>query len=328
MRVDGSVRLNDACVEFGLGAAQTWVPVGGGLSNRLFRVTTERGQFAVKQLMLNADHPEFLRYLHEAYAIERAAFLARVPMPEPIPHPGDGRPVTHVGDALVRVHRWLDGAAVHPRTIDPALVRTAGRLLARIHQAGRVGPPLIVGPRPDYTWQRLAGWAAATGAPFADELYEVVPLAESLDARISVDLDRPSRPTLTSHSDFDPKNCLLLPHGGLAVTDWDTARPVDPSRELGAVVLDWCGAIHGDADAALTTALRTGYREAGGPASTPAPDAVASWLRTYLDWFAVNIERLRRDQMADVAINQVRWGMDLVRRATRYYDHWVALVTR
>ena len=72
--------------------------VQGKASSSVYRLDTEQGSFAVKELSLERGwtfrHDDVLRF-------ERAAFAAGVPMPEPIS-----------ADAEVLVHRWVDGDAV------------------------------------------------------------------------------------------------------------------------------------------------------------------------------------------------------------------------
>jgi hypothetical protein len=65
---------------FGVGAL-TANPevVAGGLSNHLWRMETDRGSFAVKEMVINADRPDFVTTVEVAYGIEARAYTVGVP---------------------------------------------------------------------------------------------------------------------------------------------------------------------------------------------------------------------------------------------------------
>ena len=131
--------------------------VRGKSSNRMYRLDTEQGSFAVKELDLDRDwtfrHDDVFRF-------ERAAFAAGIPMPEPIS-----------ADADVLVHRWVEGDQVPEEPASPAFAFELGEVVARIHALDVTWSHATVeratAPR---DWPELATRAAATGQPWADEL--------------------------------------------------------------------------------------------------------------------------------------------------------------
>lgn len=186
-------------------------PVTGGLSNDLWRVRTESGDYAVKRMVTNATHPGFVTNVESAYAIEQRAWLAGVPMPEPVPDPATGRALARIDGSLVRVHRWVHGT---PGLREPA------ELLAAIHAAGRsrrAAPPEPV-------WD---------GSRWGPELATLARRVAEAPAEVLV---------VDSHGDLDPKNTLLRDDGVLIALDWDAAGPVSAVREAVAVALDFGGA--------------------------------------------------------------------------------------
>src|SRR5579863_1883583 len=73
--------------------------VPGKSSNRLYRLETDQGSFAVKEL--NLVDRGWRYHADVVYRFERAAFAAGIPMPEPL-----------YADPHVIVHRWVEGDAV------------------------------------------------------------------------------------------------------------------------------------------------------------------------------------------------------------------------
>jgi Ser/Thr protein kinase RdoA (MazF antagonist) len=126
--------MQDVCDRFGLGAVSGCHSVAGGVSNELYRVDTERGVFAVKRMVTNAESPRFVTNIEAAYRIEHHALVSGIPMAAPVPDPDTGRVLARVDHSLWRVHRWVNA---HPITT-PTLIDAAhvGALLARIHRAG------------------------------------------------------------------------------------------------------------------------------------------------------------------------------------------------
>jgi hypothetical protein len=103
------VDFREICRAFGLGELQAEpVAVKGGLSNLMWRVVAGDGAFAVKRMVVNAGWAGFVDAVEGAFAVERAAWEAGIPMPEPIACEGRALVRLPEGD-LVRVHRWVDG---------------------------------------------------------------------------------------------------------------------------------------------------------------------------------------------------------------------------
>ena len=112
----------------------------GGWSNRVYRLETTAGAYAVTELLNPWAEPRFDERLAEAWRFERVALAAEVGMPVPIADPATGDCAVDVvredgsGDAGVRVHRWAAGQpATVGRPVATDVARWAGRTLAALH---------------------------------------------------------------------------------------------------------------------------------------------------------------------------------------------------
>jgi fructosamine-3-kinase len=94
--------------------------VDGGFANRMYRLDTDQGSFAIKQM--NARDRRWPYRADDVFRFERAAFTAGIPMPEPIAASRD-----------VLVHRWVDGEKMPEAPVPPAYAFEIGEILARIH---------------------------------------------------------------------------------------------------------------------------------------------------------------------------------------------------
>jgi hypothetical protein len=70
---------------------------------------------------VNADLPTLVENVEAAFQVERRAWAAGVPMPEPVVEPSSGHALARLDGGLFRVHRWVDGAYVrHSGVVVPA----------------------------------------------------------------------------------------------------------------------------------------------------------------------------------------------------------------
>jgi hypothetical protein len=250
--------------------------VHGGFANRLYRLDTEHGSFAVKQMNL-ADRRTPYR-ARDVLALERAAFAAGVPMPEPL-----------VAEDDLLVHRWVEGEAVpeEPLPVDDAF--SLGEVLARVH-ALDVGWPRPADEEPvPVDWADAARRALRSGQPWAAELDAQVGTFETI-ARFVETCERPG-PLVLTHRDVQPWN-LLRHEDGLVLLDWELSGLLDLAGELGSTAL---GVARGPdldpVEPAVFSAVLEGYVAGGGTLPPPGPHwfvyLVAGWL-SFTRW---SIER-------------------------------------
>jgi fructosamine-3-kinase len=131
--------------------------VHGKSSNRLYRLDTGQGSFAVKEL--NLVDRRWTYQADDVFRFERAAFAAGIPMPEPIS-----------ADPGVLLHRWVEGDTLPEAPVPAAFAFEIGEILARIHALDVQWTHVPVGDPTPRDWPGLAEQAAATGQPWADEL--------------------------------------------------------------------------------------------------------------------------------------------------------------
>jgi Ser/Thr protein kinase RdoA (MazF antagonist) len=274
------------------GTPQRLTPVDGAWSNRVYRLQTTAGAYAVKELRNPWGERRFGERLAGAWAFERAAIAAGVAAPEPVPAP-DAWPTATVpraggGTALVRVHRWADASPVGPGPVSGPVARWAGAALARMHALAVRPPDRGVFPVPDAAsaagWPALVEAAQRAGAPWAAALAAVHGDVDTIARLVREGGHRPDEEVM-SHADVDQRN-LLLGAAGPLLCDWDVAAPVVPRRELADVALS----LAGWSEAAIARTVVTAYAEAGGgvPAFTPAD--LGAPLAAGLDWIALNAE--------------------------------------
>ncbi|MEU0089858.1 phosphotransferase [Kribbella sp. NPDC006257] len=235
------------------------VRVQGGFANRMYRLDTDQGSFAVKELNL-ADRRSAYQ-LDRVFRFERAAFAAGIPMPEPIAA-GDG----------TLVHRWVEGEKVPEAPVSAAYGFEIGEILARLHALDVEWPEAATDDPAYKDWPELAERAVATGQPWAGELAAHVEtflaIADFVDT-----CERPG-PVVLTHKDIQPWN-LLARDGRPVVLDWELSGLLDLSGELGSTALSLSkGPGFERIERTSFRAVLDGYVAAGGA----LPPAGPSWF--------------------------------------------------
>ena len=242
----------EIALAFGLGGEPRLAgPVAEGKLGRVWRLSTHRGSFAVKDPFFEVSVDD-----SEADASYQEAVLAGgVPMPAVV-RSATGAVLVDVAGTWTRVYEWVDGVLPADRRLDPAAV---GETLARIHRV------VVPSDRPPDlwhtaalgadTWRSMVGELRAARCGFADQLADLVPaFLDCEDVLVA-----PSY-TQWSHCDLWEDNLRGTASGDLVVLDWENSGPADPSQELGMVLFAFgCG------ESDRTRTLFDAYCDAGGP---------------------------------------------------------------
>lgn len=286
------------CECFGLGGpVGELAKVSGGYHHRMWRLDTEAGRFAVKQIAEDMD-------VSDAAAADRLnateaagqAFADRgIPALASLAH--GGRHLQVIEGEGYFVFPWTDSRARGKNDIEAYHADTVAAILARMHHADIRVPDLAEQPTWPLTEQRvrdLLQLARQRNARDAGYLIErqadILAVVEVQDGAWQA----LSRHEVVSHGDLDHKNVLWDEHGAPLVIDWESTRPLNPTYELLLEALDWSG-ISANFEAGPFEQFLRAYVDAGGRLIggmiAPAFDAI---LGAWVNWMLFNVGRAAR----------------------------------
>lgn len=250
--------------------------IHGGFANRMYRLVTDQGTFAVKELNV-ADRRWPYRF-ETVFRLERAAFDAGIPMPEPISASQD-----------MLVHRWVEGEKVPEAPVSAEYAFEIGEILARIHALDIEWSPELAEEQTPLDWPKLAQQAAATGQPWADTLSSQVDTFLDI-AHFVETCERPG-PVVLTHRDIHPWN-LIAREGRPVILDWELSGLLDLSGELGSTALSLAkGPGFDDIAPSVFRAVLDGYVAGGGVLPPWGPSWFAFMISGWLGHTRWNVLR-------------------------------------
>jgi len=203
-----------------------------------------------------------------------------VPCPEAMPDPdGCYLVVDPVRGDTWRMYEWVDGEV--PADSDLEATEWLAVQMARIHALDLPNPDPAVAIDPWYLrsetqWQWLTSEAESIGADWAPVLRKRAP---DLDAFRGLVNAQSVGEGVLCHRDLKTNNVLRDgSRGRLWLVDWENTGPMEPWRELGALLL---GHI---AEPAVVARITAAYESAGGPARITGPEGMATGLAVWLNF--------------------------------------------
>lgn len=327
------------CESFALGEpAGEMTPVAGGLSNRMWRLDTDRGAFAIKQLKLANENPAWPPWIERAFRFECSAFEHGVPMPRPIPVAATGGCLAEFADdagvvTSLRAHAWVEGRPLAGGVHSAATSERVGAMIARVHAVHSVVEDFDGGDALNVSgeshWLERAEHVARARVDWASEFRALLPVIDALEAYVIEARGDPA-PSIMGHRDACQGNVIETAAGDLLLIDWDWAGPIKPRHEVAKEALGWAGVDLGAPDARAARGVVEGYRRAGGVLDVQRTD-FGEFIAIALDWFDMNLRRTLGEWLRDEGDRAL--GEDIVRaslrnlpRFARSIDFWVQLL--
>lgn len=303
--------LERICNALSLGEMTTPpVPLSGGYTHRMFRVTTAQGDYAVKllnpEVMVRPDALDNYRAAETGESLLEAAVLPILPAKVI-----GGRKLQLVDGQYLYVFDYFAGRVLKEEEITPAHCGKIGAVLAQIHGIDRRRPSQSSGgdsaPGGIAFWQGLAQQllSSADAREEGALLQAAVPMLERAAAAAQEALCRLPQTETLCHNDMDPKNVLWRGED-FRIIDLECVGYANPAQEMLDLAISW-----GDTEEKFK-AFVDAYFAAGG---LPISDAAAVYdsRRNYIDWLAYNARRALADDTEERCIARQQINMTIAK---------------
>lgn len=308
-RIDGHL-VSGIAQAFGLGNVGSVSYLATGLMNRNWKITTQAGEFALKQI-IDVPVPTARRNLRVLDALYKAGVPACAPMLTP-----GGDPVVEIDERGYCVLRWLDGS--HPEGPDLTLAQAhqLGTVVGRIHHAlNHLDPalglaPATTGPtgrvvQPDEAIaeaRRYKVLAKEAGGPFDQTVVDLIDQRIGLIEKYAA--HRPAKNQVTgpygwTHGDLQYRNIIWRDDRIGAVIDWDRIRVRPFAEEIARTATIQFGTPDG-LDLELVSAFVAGYRTVVSIDEAALADGVHRlWWKRMSDFWHLDFHYDRGDYGCD-----------------------------
>jgi Ser/Thr protein kinase RdoA (MazF antagonist) len=282
---DNPSHLRELCYRLALGSpASPPSRVHGGLQHRVWRLDTDQGSFAIKQLSpeLDAQNAATREHFNTTEAVAEA--FAEGGIPAVFALKGDSEYLQSIEDEGYLVHPWREAKGLGPAQIsEQHALRVAG-IIARMHRMDLIFPGLkrhAFDSQSEDNTIMLVELARGFQLQPADTLERALPtFLEILHAQPSA-IQVLGQHLVASHGDLDQKNVLWDVSGNPSLIDWESARRLNPTYEILLESLNWSG-IGSQFNPALFGKMIATYRESGGVIERDV--LAAAYHRVLGDW--------------------------------------------
>ena len=287
--------IQSLCSRLDIGTGQRELRrVFGGFHHKMWRLETDRGTYAVKQLSPDTDlsEPDIARHFNVTETV--AETFARCGISAVFALRHNTNYVQLIENIGYLVYPWTDAVALASDKISDKHVMEVGRALATMHCANIDIPELKTVPFDAHSEEKiilLVQSAKECGIHHAEELVEQLPNFLSIVDRHKAAIQVLEQHVVVSHGDLDHKNVLWTDSGTPVIIDWESARKLNPTYETLLEALDWSG-ITSEFNHGLLDAFISSYEEAGGVIEGHSLQASFDCiLGDWLSWLMYNVGR-------------------------------------
>ena len=303
-------QLLNICNAFNLGAPRgDATPISGGLIHRMWKLDTNHGSFAIKELDATImTRPGIHKSFIQSEIIATALKNEKIPIATAlIAH---ATPLYETGGSTVMVFPWIKGSTWRVEQVTSQQAVKIGTILADIHTAKINMMDTLPIPETHKIisehWQSLINEALVNKLPWATEADQHLMNLISWSKNWHKAKQRMNSHLIIGHKDMDPKNVLWCDDGSPVIIDWESAGLINPTEELIAVAIEWAGMTESLFRSNIFSAVINGYCNGGGHVNKrEIPDAVYGLIGGCLGWLEFNMYRSLSSSMYDINIQKL-----------------------
>ncbi len=268
--------------------------IHGGLLHLMWRVDTEKGSYAIKQLSKNIKLTLEVRKSYEiSERVARQFSTHGIPAISGIEK--DGKFLVDSENDTFLIYPWVEAKILDRNAVSTLHAVRIGTLLAKMHLLN-LHVPEIESPKYDIHSNEeimtLIEKSMEMSLPFANKLQQSSSLLIKWNDEYQQAVHSFRDISVVSHADLDQKNVLWDENDNPILIDWESVRALNPTYELLIAALDWSGATSGTLNVELFKAIIAAYKKAGGTIDLATLNANFYGIPgNGISWMVYNIRR-------------------------------------
>lgn len=265
----------------------------GGLLHIMYKMQTEKGNYAVKALNPQIMKREnALKNMIFSENVSRIAFDSGINALPAIAINGDS--LHEIDDQYYLVFPWFEGKPLAQNCVDIKKCKIIGRLLAKIHNLDFSSITSNIENNPIVKvadWNMYIEKAKALNLIWVSDFLENVDKLYQIEKRANMAVQKSLKNWTISHRDLDQKNVLWNDEGFPMIIDWEAAGPVNQSVELLEVALYWSREESETSNKEAFCAVIDSYTKNGGSVSEDIEDIIYCVFKGKIGWLEYNMKR-------------------------------------
>ncbi len=304
---------------FDLGtASQAPTRVHGGLLHIMWRLDTDKGSCAIKQLSKDIDikNEQVIRNYELS---EKIASRLGHSIPAICAMAQSGKYLLIIHGTGFLVYPWVNAKALDQHTVSEPHALKIATILAKMHCLNLDEPEITQPEFYTHTNQKileLLDKAETFNCSFASDLRHhqntILRANETYQDAIPILKTH----SVVSHGDLDQKNVLWDIDNNPILIDWESACKINPTYDIINTAFYWSG-ITSNFDKALFFKMINAYQKAGGVIDKEHVVAACYGAFSWIGWLVYNMERscvLGESEHRNIGIEQVNQTLATILR--------------
>lgn len=241
LRKSNTKKIEKLIIKFGLGSKIiNTTQIHGGLSNRMYRVETDKAEYAIKKLnktlMQNKEEFERINFAEKVSKIAEENGISVVRALE-----FENKIIHEIDGDYYMAFNWNYGKHLEPEDITDETCGIVGKLLATIHNldfSNIEAEKSKEMPIRTIDWNSLVKLAKEQKKYYYKDLVENIEILYEINKKTNEALEYAKSNLIISHRDLIKKN-ILWNENKPTVIDWESSGYVNPTVELVQVCWNW-----------------------------------------------------------------------------------------
>ncbi len=304
-------QLNRLCDYFNLGHPQKAPErIFGGLLHIMWRLNTDKGSYAIKQLSKDIALSDEL-VIKNYELSERVAFdfnAQGVPTVSALKN--TNKHLFIIEGVGFLVYPWVHSTVLDQHAISEQHALKIAAILAKMHCLNLDEPEITEPKISVYTNEKLIKIikkAHRFDCPFAVDLKKNQENILAANEAYQLVIPLQNIEAIVTHGDLDQKNVLWDKDNNPVLIDWESACKVNPTYDFINTAFYWSG-ITTDFNQALFLKMIETYKKAGGVINIDHALIACYGPYSWIDWLVFNIERAcvsRKSENQRIGIQEV-----------------------